>query len=121
MKAFLTIATALTALLAVGWTFFPASMLSAWSVQGDATALYVGRRCGVLLSGYTLLLWLIRAAPASEARSAVLASGIAVTSLMAVVSFLGVVMGTIGAGAWGAVVVEALLAAGFAHFYFASR
>jgi hypothetical protein len=121
MKTLFSIAAALTGLLGVSWLFFPTPMLSGWGVHGDGVAVYMARRYGGLFFGYCVILWLSRAAPASGARTAILAGSLVVTSVMAVVSLIGVVTGTVGPMAWSAVVVEALLAAGFAYFYVTAR
>ncbi len=39
------------------------------------------------------------------------------TTLLTLLSVAGIVTGAIGPGAWGAVVIEALLAAGFLYYY----
>jgi len=118
MKTLFSIAAVLTALLGVGWLFFPTTMLSGWGVHGDGVAVYMARRYGGLFFGYCVILWLSRASPASETRTAILAGSLVVTAVMAVVSLVGVITGTVGPMAWSAVVVEALLAAGFAYFYY---
>ena len=75
MKVFLSIVSVLMLLLGSGWLFFPEIMLRSWSVQTDATGVYVGRRYGGLLFGYAAILWLCRAAGPSAARGAILGGG----------------------------------------------
>ena len=82
MKTLFTVAAGLTLLLAVGWTFFPEGMLAMWAVRSDEIGVYVARRYGGLLWGYTAILWLARSAAASPARTAILAGGAVVTSGM---------------------------------------
>jgi uncharacterized membrane protein len=96
-------------------------MLSSWSVQTDGVGVYVGRRYGGLLFGYAAILWLCRAAGPSAARAAILGGGAVVSTLVALLSLWGVVTGTIGPGAWGAVVIEALLAGGFLYYFLVER
>jgi hypothetical protein len=81
----------------------------------------VGRRYGGLLFGYAAILWLARAAGASSARAAILGGGALVTALVTFLSLVGVLTGTIGAGAWGAVVIEAILTGGFLYYFVAER
>jgi hypothetical protein len=121
MKTLFSTAAALTGLLGVAWLFFPTTMLAGWGVHGDELAVYMARRYGGLFFGYSVILWLGRASPASAARTAILAGGLVVTAAMAVVSVVGVVTGTVGPMAWSAVVVETLLAAGFGYFLVAAR
>jgi uncharacterized membrane protein len=54
-------------------------------------------------------------------RAAILGGGAFVTALVALVSLAGVLAGTIGPGAWAAVVIEALLAGGFLYYFRAER
>jgi hypothetical protein len=121
MKVFLSIVSVLMVLLGSGWLFFPEIMLGSWSVQTDATGVYVGRRYGGLLFGYAAILWLCRGAGPSAARGAILGGGALVTGLVTLLSLWGVVTDTIGPGAWGAVVVEAVLTGGFLYYFLAER
>ena len=97
MKVFLSIVSALMVLLGTGWLLFPETMLGLWSVKTDATGVYVARRYGGLLFGYAAILWLGRASGPSA------------------------ITGAIGRGAWGAVVMEAVLTAGFLYYFLAER
>lgn len=121
MKTLFSVAAGLTMLLGIGWLCFPQFMLSLWSVQTDGTGLYLARRYGGLLFGYTTLLWLARAAPPSPGRAAVVAGGAVVTSVMTLLSLLGVMTGIVGAGAWSAVAIEAALAAAFIYYCVTGR
>lgn len=117
MKTFFTAAALITLALGITWLVFPATMLALWGASPDGMTIYVGRRCGALMLGYTAILWHSRAASASAARSAILAGGAIVTTMMAILSFVGAVTAVIGPAAWIAVVIEALLAAGFLYFF----
>lgn len=121
MKVFLSIVSVLMLLLGSGWLLFPEIMLGSWSAQTDATGVYVGRRYGALLFGYAAILWLCRAAGPSAARGAILGGGALVTALVSLLSLWGVVTGTIGPGAWGAVVIETVLTGGFLSYFLAVR
>jgi hypothetical protein len=121
MKVFLAVVSGLMVLLGTGWLFFPETMLGWWDAQTDATGVYVARRYGALLFGYAAILWLGRASGPSSARAAILGGGALVTALVTLLSFAGVVTGTIGPGAWGAVVIEAVLTAGFVYYFVTGR
>jgi hypothetical protein len=110
-----TITAILTAVLGMSWLFFPATMLSLWKASGNEIALYMSRRYAGLFFGYSVILWLGRTAPPSPARDAIVAGGLAVTAVMAVVSLVGVLRRTVGPAAWSTVVIEALLAGGFGY------
>ena len=121
MRMFFSVVSLLMLLLGSGWLFLPETMLGFWSVQTDPVGVYVGRRYGGVLFGYAAILWLGRAAAASPARAAILGGGALVTTLVALLSLTGVLGGTIGPGAWGAVVIEAALAGGFGYFLLKER
>lgn len=117
MKLFFSIAAGFTFVLGVGWLFFPAILLAGFGVEAEALAIYIGRRSGVLFLGYAVILWLGRTSTASPARTAILAGGLVVSVVMAAVSLVGIFTGIVGPALWIAVVVESLLAAGFAYYY----
>lgn len=121
MKTLFGVAAGLTLVLGIGWTFLPEAMLSVWAVQADAIGVYVARRYGGLLFGYTVLLWLARSSPSSPTRTAILAGGVVVSSIMALLSLVGLTTGLVGPGMWSAVVIEALLAAAFVYYYATAR
>ncbi len=121
MKVFLSVAAVLIAVLGCAWLFFPEAMLGRWGVQTDPVGLFMGRRYGTMLVGYAVILGLSRAAGPSAARTAVLVGGAIVTGCITLVSVGGILSGTIGAGAWITVVVEALLAGGFLYFSVVGR
>jgi hypothetical protein len=120
VKIFFAVGAATTLLLGVAWTLFPATMLSSWGIQADASAIYMGRRYGGLFFGYALILWLARESESSTARTAIMAGGALVTLGMAVLSVFGIVTQVAGPGVGVAAVIEILLALGFIGFYVAS-
>ena len=121
MKMFLSVVSVLMVLLGAGWLFFPETMLARWDVETDHIGVYVARRYGGLLFGYAAILWFGRTSGPSAARAAILGGGALVTTVVTLLSLVGVVTGAIGPGAWGSVVIEALLAAGFVYYFFSSR
>ncbi|MBI5281451.1 MAG: hypothetical protein HY858_07195 [Candidatus Solibacter usitatus] len=121
IKAMFTITAVLTLILGVSWLAAPAAMLAAWNMPADAAAVYMSKRYAGLFFGYGVMMWLGRRAEASVARSAMTAGGLAVSGVMAVVSLMGVLSGTTGPAAWGAVGVEVVLAGGFGYMLFTGR
>ena len=113
LKALFSLTAVLTALLGLGWLFATHHMLALWGVQGDAVAVYMSRRYAGLFFGYTVIMWMGRSAPSSVTRTAIVAGGAAVTAVMAAVSLMGVLNGTVGPMAWSAVAIEVGLALAF--------
>jgi len=68
--------------------FLPATYVATYGVEGDAGAIFMGRRASPMFLGLALLMWQVRDAPASSLRSticwamAVLFAGIAVTGII---------------------------------------
>ncbi len=120
MKTLFVVAAVVTLLLGVAWTLFPGPMLTSWGVQADEVAVYMGRRYGGLFFGYAVILWLSRTSEFSAARTAILAGSAIVTTVMAIVSLVGVLTGVVGPAVWGVVAIELLLAAAFVYFYVAA-
>jgi hypothetical protein len=122
MRTVFSVAAVVTGLLGVLWLFFPQFMLTGWGAsQTDAITVYMSRRYGGLFFGYAVIMWLGRASASSAARAAILAGGAVVTIVLTLVSVIGVLSGVVGPAAWGAAVVEALLAAGFVYYYLTAR
>jgi len=121
LRVFLGVAAGLTMLLGVAWLLFPQAMLSSWGAQPDPVTVYMARRYGGLFFGYSAILWLARPAGPSPARTAILAGVAIVTTVMAIVSLVGVMTGVVGPAVWSAVVIEVLLAAGFVYYYVTAR
>ena len=121
MKTLFVVTAALTLLLGIALILFPGPMLSSWGVHPDEVALYMARRNGGLFFGYAVILWLGRTSESSVARTAILAGSAVVTTVMAVVSLVGVLTGVVGPAVWGVAAIEILLAAGFSYFYITAR
>lgn len=117
-RTFFAIASVLTALLGGWWLVAPGHALAQWDATApDAMAVYMGRRYGGMFMGYTVLLWLARATAASPAGRTIAVAGTAVTAAMTALSAWGALSGVAGPTIWGAVAIEAVLAACFARIW----
>lgn len=121
MEVLFSIAAGLTLLLGVAWLFVPKAMLSWWGAEPNDAAAYMARRYGGLFLGYAVILWLSRYAMASPARTAILAGGAVVSTVMMVVSLIGLRSRVVGRIVGIAAVVETALAAAFVYFYLTAR
>ena len=101
-------------LLGLGWLFAGSLMLKRWGLESTPLALLVGRRLGAAYFGIAIMLFLGRSAPPSEIRSAVSVAMIVVLSVLAVLGLVEFKARQAGRGILVSVVVEVLLAAGFA-------
>jgi uncharacterized membrane protein (DUF441 family) len=121
VRALFTITAVVTLLLGLSWLFFPAFMLAQWGAQPNEMLVYVSRRYAVMFLGYSVMVWLARNTEPSATRRAILAGGLVVTCILAVVSLLGVVSGTINASGWIAFAIELLLTLGFGYFLLSKK
>lgn len=121
MGTLFVVAAGLTLALGVAWLFLPRVMLSSWGAEPSDAAAYMARRYGGLFLGYAVLLWLGRNAASSPAGLGIAAGGAVVSTVMMIVSVLGVAGGVVGRVVWIAAAVEAALAAAFVSLYLTAR
>jgi hypothetical protein len=122
IKNLFSIAAILDLLLGAAWLLFPEAVLAWWGTTApDEMLVYISRRYAVLFLGFGITLWLSRNSPPSVARRALVVGGFVVTLLMAAMSLMGALAGTINAFGYMSFAIEALLAAGFAYFLFVRR
>lgn len=107
-------ASILMLLLAIGWLFAGGLVLKRWGIEANTLGLLVGRRLGAAYLGISLLMFLGRSAPPSELRSAVCIAMFVAVTLVALLGLFELKAHRVGKGILVSVVVEAILAAGFA-------
>ena len=101
-------------LLGLGWLFAGSLMLKRWELEANPLGLLVGRRLGAAYLGIAIMLFLGRSAPPSELRSAVSIAMLVALSLLAILGIIEVRAKRVGKGILVSVVLEVLLATGFA-------
>ena len=121
VKLLLIISAVLTLALGVTWIIVPEVYLSLWGLPVTEAAVYMSRRYAVLFLGYAVICWMARHAPPSPERRAILAGGFTVCAALATISLVGVLSGSINVWGWQLLVVEVLLASGFAYHLFIRR
>jgi hypothetical protein len=109
--ATMTLITALATLgLGLGFLFAPATMLKPWGLPNPAAAAVMSRRIGAVYLGLAVMLYL---AGKGDTQAAI-ALGVSVaTGLLALTGLNELRLGNVSKGIFVAVVVEALLTAGF--------
>lgn len=101
-------------LLGLGWLFAGSFLLKRWGLDANPQGLLVGRRLGAVYVGIAILLFLGRTAPPSELRSAVSMAMLIALLLLALLGLFEFKAKRAGRGILISVVLEVLLAAGFA-------
>ena len=111
-----TIGAILAALLASALTALPEIFFWMWQLEPSSAAAFLGRRTGALFAAFAVILFLVRSHAPSPTRAA-LAAGFAVGCVwLAVLGVVEYFAGAVGPGIALAVVVELVVAAGFARF-----
>jgi len=109
------VATSVAVLLVgLGWLFAGGLVLKRWGIAASALGLLVGRRLGAVYFGIAIMLFAGRSAPPSELRSAVSIGMLVALSLLALLGIVEFKAKRAGKGILVSVVIEVLLAAGFA-------
>ena len=101
-------------LLGVGWLFAGSLLLKRWGLEANPPSLLVGRRLGATYFGIAIMLFLGRSAPPSELRWAVSIAMLVALSVLAILGIVEFKAKRAGKGILVSVVLEVLLAAGFA-------
>lgn len=100
--------------LATTWLFTPSTLLDGWGVPFDSQSIgIVGRRGAPLYAAIGLMLFLVRKAPRSEGRTAVVLGFIVACLLLAVLGCVEWATGRVNSGIAPAVVLEVGLSIAF--------
>jgi Ca2+/Na+ antiporter len=109
------VATSIAGLvLGLGWLFAGSLLLKRWGLEANSLGLLVGRRLGAVYFGIAIMLFLGRAAPPSAFRSDVCIAMLVALLLLALLGLIEFSAKRAGKGILISVVLELLLAAGFA-------
>ena len=113
------LATSITALVpGVGWLLSGTLLLKRWGLAPDPTALLVGRRLGTTYVGIAILLFLGRSALPSDLRYAICAGLLFALLVLAGLGIFEFRARRAGAAILISVVIEVILALGFAWVMF---
>lgn len=122
-KNFLSIASIVAFLFALGFILMPGQLMSFYNVELNAGGILIGQFFGATLLGFGLLNWLGRDFSENGAKQAVLTANLASDALGFIFMLIGQLGGVPGINAlgWSSVLIYLLLAAGFAYLRFFSR
>ncbi len=104
--------------LGVGWLLSGTLLLKRWGLASNPTALLVGRRLGTAYLGIAILLFLGRSAAPSNLRYAICAGLLFALLVLAALGVFEFRARRAGAAIFVSVVIEVILAAGFAWVLF---
>jgi hypothetical protein len=122
-KNFLSIASIVAFLFALGFILMPGQLMSFYNVELNAGGILIGQLFGAALLGFGLLNWFGRDFSENGAKQAVLTANLASDALGFIFMLIGQLGGVPGINAlgWSSVLIYLLLAAGFAYLRFFSR
>ncbi|MGB0134569.1 hypothetical protein [Dokdonella sp.] len=109
------VATSIAGLvLGLGWLFAGSILLRRWGLEANPQGLLVGRRLGAVYFGIAIMLFLGRAAPPSDFRSAISIAMLIALLLLAILGLYEFKAKRAGKAILISVVLEVVLASGFA-------
>ena len=122
-KNFLTFASVVAFIFALGFILIPARLLSFYNVTVNEAGLLISQLFGATLLGFALLNWSARGFGMGEATQAVLTANLVTDTIGLIFALIGQLGGVPGVNAlgWSTVVIYLILAAGFAYLRFFAR
>jgi len=118
---FLAIAAAIAIIYGVAFIVAPDFVLITYGMPADAASKLLARYFGLTLLGIGLVTWLVRETSDGKAMRGLL-YGLAIQAVIGlIVSISGTVSGTMNEMGWSAVLIYAVLLAGYLYFLFVDR
>lgn len=122
-KNFLTFASVVAFLFALGFILMPAGLTSFYGVTLNEAGVLIAQLFGATLLGFGVLNWFARSWGEGEAKQAVLTANLATDAIGFIFALIGQLGGVPGVNAlgWSTVLLYLILAAGFAYLRFVAR
>jgi len=118
LRIILIINAIVAALYGIVILMIPAQLVSLYGFTATPELNFVARLLGVYLLAAGILSWLIRNAPVSRERTAILYAFLVMDVLGFVVTLIYMLNGTLNAQGWLLAAIYLLLSAGFTYFLF---
>ncbi len=100
----------------LGSLLFPEKALSNFGLILDDSGIFMARRFGAALLGFTVILWMARTS--IQLQRAILTGMLVAISLNVIISLIGIITGLLSALGWLLFILGLLLAIGFIYFLF---
>ena len=122
-KNFLTFASVVAFIFALGFILMPAQLVSFYNVTLNEAGVLIAQLFGAALLGFGVLNWSARSWEEGAATQAVLTANLAADAIGFLFSLIGQLGGVPGVNAlgWSTVLIYLILAAGFAYLRFFAR
>jgi hypothetical protein len=112
-KTVATVTSILLFMLGAGYLFAGGVVVGRWNITATDEVLLLARRIGAVYLGLSVLFFMARTAPVSDARTAISAGATVVLLLLVTLGIYEFVAGRVGAGIFASAGVELVLAIGF--------
>ena len=121
VKVFLAIAAAIAIVYGVAFVLVPEFVLATYGMTKEPSTVLSARYFGVTLLGIGLITWFVRETSDRTALRGLLI-GLALSDVVGLlISFWGTLSGIMNGMGWSAVLIYAVLLAGYAYYLFADR
>jgi hypothetical protein len=121
VAVFLAIATAVAIIYGIAFILVPDFVLVTYGITANAALDLMARYFGLTLLGMGLITWLVRETTDGKALRGLL-TGLSVQGVVGLlVSIWGTLNGTMNGMGWSAVLIYAILLAGYLYYLFADR
>jgi hypothetical protein len=121
LNMFLMIATVVAAVFGIAFLIVPAELVALYGPRLNPAGIVVGRIAGSTILAFAVVYWGARNSKGAEALKAVLVAGCIANGLDALIMLHATWVGIVNALGWSAVVINGLLAVGFAYFAWSKR
>jgi uncharacterized protein involved in cysteine biosynthesis len=119
LSALLVVNALVATVFGVGFVVAPGQVTSFYSREVTPQLEYVSQLLGAAFLAFAALTWMVRNAPESEVRRAILLALFIGNGIGFVISLIGQLGGVVNALGWSTVAIYLLLALGFGYFCFA--
>ncbi len=98
-----------------GHLFFPNQLLLLFGLEPNESTVFMARRFGIALLGYTVIFWMLKSSKLSREIRVIMIGALITISLSAVIILTGIINGTLSSSGWMIFVPATLLALGFGY------
>ena len=118
---FLTIVALISALFGLGLLFKPFELMAMYQVNVYMGGMFMARLLGAALIALAVIFWMSRKVTDSAAAKGILWGGLVYQVLATTLSIRVMQMGWMNSKGWSAVVLDGVLAVGFASYLFRKK
>jgi ABC-type dipeptide/oligopeptide/nickel transport system permease component len=111
----------ITFVLGIGYLIFGSVIIGRWQIEPTENVLLLGRRMGSFYLGLSVIFFLSRSIPLSEARRALTIGAVVMLSILTFLSIYEYIADRVGSGILVSAAIELLLALGYVRLLIVER